>query len=186
MRTSPQQRDRVLWRARCIERCTPGSGSGPGNGTVTTTVTASRADFHRPPTPEIVAFIDAHRGEFGVEPICTVLRSAGVHVAPSTNYGAKVRPPSARACRDAVIGPALQTLWEHNYRVYGARKLRKAADVPVTTSGAIRSPGTCAPPASPGSAAANGSAPPNPTRPRDGIPIWSSASSPPVPPTRCG
>ncbi|TQR82215.1 IS3 family transposase [Mycobacterium hodleri] len=81
----------------------------------------------RPPTQEVVAFIDAHRGEFGVEPICTVLRSAGVQVAPSTYYANKARTPSARDCRDAVVGPALQTLWEDNYRVYGARKLWKAA-----------------------------------------------------------
>ena len=49
-------------------------------------------------TQEIVAFIDAHRADFGVEPICTVLRSAGVQVAPSTYYAAKTRQPlSARA-----------------------------------------------------------------------------------------
>ncbi|MBV8346416.1 MAG: IS3 family transposase [Mycolicibacterium sp.] len=81
----------------------------------------------RPPTQEIVAFIDANRDEFGVEPIGTVLRCAGVQVAPSTYYAAKTRPPSARACRDAVLGPALTRLWEDNYRVYGARKLWKAA-----------------------------------------------------------
>jgi putative transposase len=50
-----------------------------------------------------------------------------VSVAPSTYYDAKTRPPSARACRDAVLGPALRQLWEDNYRVYGARKLWKAA-----------------------------------------------------------
>ncbi|OOK72310.1 HTH-like domain protein [Mycobacterium kansasii] len=110
-----------------------------------------------------MAFIDAQRGEFGVEPICTVLRSAGVSVAPSTYYDAKTRPPSARACRDAVLGPALRQLWEDNYCVYGARKLWKAArraghDVAVT-----RWPGTCAPPAWSGCAAANASRPPNPT-----------------------
>jgi putative transposase len=46
---------------------------------------------------------------------------------PSTYYENKTRPPCARACRDAVIGPALRELWEDNYRVYGARKLWKAA-----------------------------------------------------------
>jgi putative transposase len=50
-----------------------------------------------------------------------------VQVAPSTYYANKARTPSARDCRDAVIGPALQTLWEDNYRVYGARKLWRAA-----------------------------------------------------------
>ena len=81
----------------------------------------------RPPTQEIVDFIDDNREEFGVEPICTVLRSAGVSVAPSTYYAAKSRGPSQRACRDAVLGPALVRLWKDNYCVYGAHKLWKTA-----------------------------------------------------------
>src|SRR5262249_43179159 len=81
----------------------------------------------RPLTQEIVDFIDAQRDKFGVEPICTVLRSAGVSVAPSTYYDTKTRSPSTRACRDAVRGPALVALWEDNDRVYGARKLWKTA-----------------------------------------------------------
>ncbi|MDT5116285.1 MAG: putative transposase [Mycobacterium sp.] len=48
-------------------------------------------------------------------------------MAPSTYYAYKARKPSARDCRDAVVGPALTQLWEDNYRVYGARKLWKAA-----------------------------------------------------------
>ncbi|MBZ4509865.1 IS3 family transposase [Mycobacterium avium subsp. hominissuis] len=81
----------------------------------------------RPPTQEIVDFIDDNRGEFGVEPICTVLRAAGLQVALSTYYDAKARVPSARALRDAVLGPALCQLWKDNYCVYGARKLWKTA-----------------------------------------------------------
>jgi putative transposase len=81
----------------------------------------------RPPTQEIVDFIDDNREEFGVEPICTVLRSAGVSVAPSTYYAAKSRGPSQRAQRDAVLGPALVQLWKDNYCVYGAHKLWKTA-----------------------------------------------------------
>ena len=70
----------------------------------------------------IVAYIDEHRDQFGVEPICEVL-----HVAPSTYYAAKTRPPSARQQRDEVTIPALVALWHANYRVYGAHKLWKAA-----------------------------------------------------------
>jgi putative transposase len=44
-------------------------------------------------------------------------------MAPSTYYDTKTRLPSARAQRDAEMTPALVTLWEDNYRVYGARKL---------------------------------------------------------------
>jgi putative transposase len=70
----------------------------------------------------MVRYVDAHREEFGVEPICKVLE-----IAPSTYYSAKSRPLSARAIRDAVLGPTLLALWVANYRVYGARKLWKAA-----------------------------------------------------------
>jgi putative transposase len=75
-----------------------------------------------------VAFIDANRDDvvegarLGVEPICRVLQ-----VAPSTYYAARARPPSARARRDAELIPQLVALWEDNYRVYGARKLWRAA-----------------------------------------------------------
>jgi putative transposase len=72
----------------------------------------------------IVGFIDDHRAEFGVEPICKALR-----VAPSTYYAAKRRQvaPSARAISDAVIGQILLALWVTNRKVYGAHKLWKAA-----------------------------------------------------------
>lgn len=50
----------------------------------------------------VVAYIDAHRDrvvegrKLGVEPICAVLKEAGVQIAPSTYYAAKNRVPSAR------------------------------------------------------------------------------------------
>ncbi len=71
-----------------------------------------------------MSFVDAHRGELGVEPICTALG-----VAPSTYYAAKrrEREPSARAVSDAVWMPILLALWVANRKVYGARKLWKAA-----------------------------------------------------------
>ncbi len=65
--------------------------------------------------------------KLGVESICSTLSRAGLQVAPSTYYAAKSRQPSLRAQRDAVLRPALRALWEDNYRVYGARKLWKAA-----------------------------------------------------------
>ena len=72
----------------------------------------------------IVGFIDEHRQDFGVEPICRVLQ-----VAPSTYFAAKHRviEPSARALRDAVLMPILLTLWIANRKVYGTHKLWKAA-----------------------------------------------------------
>ena len=70
----------------------------------------------------MVSFIDENREEFGVEPIC-----AQLPIAPSTYYGAKSRPPSARARRDATLVPQLVALWRANYSVYGAHKLWRAA-----------------------------------------------------------
>jgi putative transposase len=70
----------------------------------------------------IVDYIDGHRDEFGVEPICSVLE-----IAPSTYYAAKDRSPSARAIRDAVLKVTLLALWRANYEVYGIQKLWKAA-----------------------------------------------------------
>ena len=45
-------------------------------------------------------FIDAHKGRFGVAPICRVLCEHGITIAPSTYYDAKSRPPSKRSLRD--------------------------------------------------------------------------------------
>ncbi len=72
----------------------------------------------------IVEFIDTHRDEFGVEPICRVLR-----MAPSTYYAAKQRElaPPARAVRDVAMMQILMVLWVANRKVYGAHKLWKAA-----------------------------------------------------------
>jgi putative transposase len=70
----------------------------------------------------MVSFIDEHRDEHGVEPICSALQ-----VAPSTYYAAKKRQPSARALRDAFLKNVLFVLWVTNRKVYGAHKLWKAA-----------------------------------------------------------
>lgn len=48
-------------------------------------------------------------------------------MAPSSYYATKNRVSSARALRDAELIPQLVELWEADYRVYGVRKLWKAA-----------------------------------------------------------
>jgi hypothetical protein len=48
----------------------------------------------RPAVEALVAFIDAHRQVFGVEPICRVLTSHGLKIATSTYYAAKTRTPA--------------------------------------------------------------------------------------------
>ena len=51
----------------------------------------------RPATQVLIAFIDAFRKVYGVEPICRVLSAHGTKIAPSTYYAAKSRPASPRA-----------------------------------------------------------------------------------------
>jgi putative transposase len=66
-----------------------------------------------------VAFIDAHRDRFGVEPTCKALQ-----VAPSTYYAAKNRPPSARRRRDEALKPEVLRVWREAFDgVYGADKV---------------------------------------------------------------
>ncbi len=77
----------------------------------------------------VVDYIDAHRDrvvqgkKLGVEPICEVLRDAGVQIAPSTYYAARARPPSARAARDAELVEDIKVAHKANLGVYGARKI---------------------------------------------------------------
>lgn len=76
----------------------------------------------------VSAFIDAHRVRFGVEPICRVLTSHGVKIAPSTYYAAKTRPLSARAQRDDAVLAHIVRVHESpriGRRLYGARKVFK-------------------------------------------------------------
>ena len=71
----------------------------------------------------MITYIEANREVFGVEPICAVLKDAGVQIAPSTYYAARSRPPSARAARDAVLLVEIARVHRENYSVYGARKV---------------------------------------------------------------
>jgi len=71
----------------------------------------------------MIAYIDAHREEFGVEPICRTLSEAGCPIAPSTYYAAKTRPPSARTLRDERLNAEIRRVHAENFGVYGADKL---------------------------------------------------------------
>jgi len=71
----------------------------------------------------MVAFIDAHRGEHGVESIC-----AQLPIAPSQYYEHKARqaeparlPP--RLQHDRALEPEIRRVYEENFGVYGARKV---------------------------------------------------------------
>jgi transposase InsO family protein len=71
----------------------------------------------------MVSCIDAHRGVYGVEPICSVLP-----IAPSTYYTHAARRANpalrpARATRDAELRALVERVWQENDRVYGVRKV---------------------------------------------------------------
>ncbi len=71
----------------------------------------------------MIAFIDAHRATYGVEPICRVLP-----IAPSTYHAHAAKRAdqgklSARARRDASLQTDIRRVWETNFQVYGVRKV---------------------------------------------------------------
>jgi transposase InsO family protein len=71
----------------------------------------------------MVAFIDDHREDQGVESICKALP-----IAPSTYYEQKSKQtnPEKRSTRqkcDANLQEAIRRVWDSNFSVYGARKV---------------------------------------------------------------
>ncbi len=71
----------------------------------------------------MMAFIDAHKEAYGVEPICSVLP-----IAPSMYYEQRARQadPSRlpeRTRRDAALKVEIERVWNENRQVYGARKV---------------------------------------------------------------
>jgi putative transposase len=66
----------------------------------------------------MIAYINANRDRFGVEPICRVLP-----IAPSTYYDAHRRPLSARKRRDQELGAEIRRVHAEHFGVYGARKV---------------------------------------------------------------
>lgn len=73
----------------------------------------------------IVDYIDEHKQEYGVEPICRVLTAHGCKIAPSTYYDACVRrlQPSKRQVREEELTIEIARVHRENYSVYGARKV---------------------------------------------------------------
>jgi putative transposase len=83
---------------------------------------SAQAELGRP-TEVMVEFIDQHRAEYGVEPICDELP-----IAPATYYEQKAReaqperePP--RLGRDAEISDEIRRAYDDKFQVYGARKV---------------------------------------------------------------
>jgi len=71
----------------------------------------------------MMAFIDTHREDYGVEPMCKQLP-----IAPSTYYEHKAREADpnrrpARHQRDELLCVEIRRVWEENFQVYGVRKV---------------------------------------------------------------
>ncbi|MEQ8730456.1 MAG: hypothetical protein RLP08_26565 [Marinovum algicola] len=76
----------------------------------------------RPQVPQMTAFVDKFREEFGVEPIYRVLP-----IAPSTYLAQKAvarDPPRAlaRVRRAAELKDKIQEVWSEHRKLYGARR----------------------------------------------------------------
>jgi len=69
----------------------------------------------------VSAFIEEHRGRFGVEPICSTLG-----VSASAYYERASGRRSARAIEDERLLEAISELHERNYLAYGSRRMWKA------------------------------------------------------------
>lgn len=71
----------------------------------------------------MVKFIDAHRGAYGVEPICAVLP-----IAPATYHAHKARQADAsrlpaRVGHDDGLKAEIRRVWTEHHGVYGSRKV---------------------------------------------------------------
>ena len=71
----------------------------------------------------MTAFVDEHRGVYGVEPICAMLP-----IASSTYHEQKARQADPtrlpeRTRRDIVLCDEILRVWKGNRRLYGARKV---------------------------------------------------------------
>lgn len=72
----------------------------------------------------MIRFIDEHNDQFGVEPICGVLRLTVQGFLTSRCYrAAKTRTPSALARRDDLLVPEVARLHDENYGVCGRRTM---------------------------------------------------------------
>ncbi len=75
----------------------------------------------------MIAFIDEHRDQFGVEAICRTLGATECGFITSRGYrAAKTRPRSSRTLRDGILVEELRRIHAENYSVYGVRKMHHA------------------------------------------------------------
>ena len=71
----------------------------------------------------MTSFVDAYRDDYGVEPICRVIK-----IAPSTyhEHARRRQQPDtapARVRRDAELRAEIKRVFDENFQVYGVHKL---------------------------------------------------------------
>ena len=71
----------------------------------------------------MVIFVDQHKEQYGVEPICEQIQ-----IAPSSYYEHKARERDPdrlpdRIKRDKELESDIQRVWKNNFKVYGANKV---------------------------------------------------------------
>ena len=69
------------------------------------------------------AFVDQHRDQYGVEPICKVLRIAPSGYRRHAAQGRNLDLRCQRAKRDEILMTEIRRVWEANLKVYGADKV---------------------------------------------------------------
>jgi len=69
----------------------------------------------------VTAFLDQHRGRFGVEPICRTL-----DVSASAYYKRRSGQRSARGLEDDRLTDVIRRLHRANYECYGQRRMHAA------------------------------------------------------------
>src|SRR5205807_4513367 len=71
----------------------------------------------------MTAFVDAHRQEYGVEPICRLLEIAPSAYHKRVRKRREPRRRSARELRDEVLKPEILRVFNENFEVYGVRNI---------------------------------------------------------------
>lgn len=75
----------------------------------------------------MIAYIDAHRDQFGVELVCRTLRAAIPRFLTSRGYrAARMRPPSDREIRVEQFIADVREGHRQNYLVNGVKKMHQA------------------------------------------------------------
>jgi putative transposase len=77
----------------------------------------------RPPFSQVIAFIEDHRAEFGVEPMCKMLQIAASTYCERRAIARDPDRASARAKSDADLCAKIDAASKDNRKLYGARKV---------------------------------------------------------------